>query len=53
MQIVIALVTVAVYLRAYHELAPAIAFYVVLQFASVLGVYWGLQMRKRRFQPHV
>lgn len=52
MQLVIALVTLAVYLRFYQHWLPTLQFFVILQIAGVAGGYWGSQLKKR-VQPHV
>jgi CDP-diglyceride synthetase len=52
MQLVIALVTCAVYLRFYHLVIPTVSLFLILQAGSVAGAFWASQL-KRRFQSHV
>jgi CDP-diglyceride synthetase len=52
MQLVIALVSAAVYWRFYRLLMPTVVFFLVLQVAAVAGGLWASQLKKR-FQPHV
>ena len=52
MQLLIAVVTAASYRLAYHQLAPTVQLFAVLQVASVFGGYWAFRIKKR-FASHV
>ena len=47
MQVTIFLVTVGMYLVLHHEWFLAAKFFVVMQVASVIGVFWGQRLRAR------
>lgn len=47
MQLVIALVTAAAFLKLYRAFGPTLHLFVVLQIAAVVGAYCGVRLRKR------
>ena len=47
MQVVIALVTAAMYLLFVRQWQPVGTFYATLQVAALLGAYWGDRLRRR------
>ena len=51
MQLVIALITAAVYFGMYGVLAPTLSFFLVLQGAALAGALWASRI-KRRLDPH-
>jgi hypothetical protein len=51
MQVVIALVSVAMYLFLTRAFLPTLTFFLVLQAGAVAGAQWGAQLRKR-FKAH-
>lgn len=47
MQLVILLVTTGMYLLLSRDVAQVGTFFAILQFAALLGAYWGDRLRKR------